>query len=169
MSQHEENVRVVNYFNKLLKEFGAVTEKTLKEPPKESPIVAGLRFGKYTVLSVDGNKVECLLFGEVKSYSIREMERRYYQRKDKLKRKREKELKWGRLSEEAKERDGYKCTVCGATMPEAKQLHAHHIIPKSEGGQDELSNITTLCILCHAEAHKGTMRGDFLKNRAKTI
>jgi 5-methylcytosine-specific restriction endonuclease McrA len=169
MGQHEENVKVANYFNKLLRELGALSETPPKEPERKSVIVAGLAFGRYKVLSVDGNKVMCRIDGKVKQYNLTEIERRYYQRKATLKRKWENEREWDRLSTEVKERDGYKCTVCGATMPEAKQLHAHHIVPKSKGGKDELSNLTTLCILCHAEVHKDSINGEFLKKCAEVI
>lgn len=49
------------------------------------------------------------------------------------------------------ERDGFKCTKCGS----AKDLEAHHIIPRRKGGADDLDNLTTLCKKCHdiADAH----------------
>jgi len=52
-------------------------------------------------------------------------------------------------------RDGYRCVNCGQTGTE---LHVHHIIPRSEGGTNDLSNLVTLCAKCHsiqdAKGHK---------------
>jgi 5-methylcytosine-specific restriction endonuclease McrA len=52
-------------------------------------------------------------------------------------------------------RDGYRCVNCGQTGTE---LHVHHIIPRSEGGTNDLSNLVTLCGKCHsiqdAKGHK---------------
>lgn len=44
-------------------------------------------------------------------------------------------------------RDDYTCKECGAGR-EAK-LHVHHIIPVSQGGTDEMSNLVTLCESCN--------------------
>jgi 5-methylcytosine-specific restriction endonuclease McrA len=52
-------------------------------------------------------------------------------------------------------RDGYRCVNCGQTGTE---LHVHHIIPRSEGGTNDLGNLVTLCGKCHsiqdAKGHK---------------
>jgi hypothetical protein len=47
-------------------------------------------------------------------------------------------------------RDGYACTECGGKNQE---LHCHHIIPISQGGGHESSNLTTLCVDCHVAEH----------------
>jgi len=52
------------------------------------------------------------------------------------------------LRHEVFKRDGYKCVECGATK-ETTTLHVDHIIPKSEGGTDELDNLQTLCDKCN--------------------
>ncbi len=31
-----------------------------------------------------------------------------------------------------------------------EDIHAHHIIPKFQGGPDTMENLVTLCDLCHA-------------------
>lgn len=52
-------------------------------------------------------------------------------------------------------RDGYKCKNCrreGGTKGEV-ELHTHHIVPRSVGGQDQLSNLVTLCRECHKSVH----------------
>lgn len=52
------------------------------------------------------------------------------------------------LRHEAFKRDNYKCLECGVSKNEAS-LHIDHIIPKSEGGTDELVNLQTLCDKCN--------------------
>jgi len=51
-------------------------------------------------------------------------------------------------------RDNFQCQICGDTLtsPHTK-LQVHHIIPRAEGGTDELDNLVTLCDLCHAVCH----------------
>lgn len=44
-------------------------------------------------------------------------------------------------------RDNYTCVNCGRTGGE---LHVHHIIPRSEGGTNNLDNLVTLCERCHS-------------------
>lgn len=61
---------------------------------------------------------------------------------------------WRALSEECKQRDGYKCTQCGAKGWQSggnATLQACHIVPKSRGGSDTLGNLTTKCVACHAQ------------------
>lgn len=53
------------------------------------------------------------------------------------------------IRETVLKRDGYKCIRCGS----AEDLDIHHIVPKSQGGSDELSNLRTLCRQCHATEH----------------
>ena len=45
-------------------------------------------------------------------------------------------------------RDNYTCQLCGA---EDTILHAHHIIPRRDGGGDSIHNLITLCAACHTE------------------
>jgi hypothetical protein len=44
-----------------------------------------------------------------------------------------------------------KCVHCGSK----KNLHFHHIVHFSKGGQNTPSNLILLCASCHAEEHKG--------------
>ncbi len=44
-------------------------------------------------------------------------------------------------------RDHYLCQRCG--QPAGSSAHADHIVPKSDGGQDSMSNLQTLCHDCH--------------------
>lgn len=42
-------------------------------------------------------------------------------------------------------RDGYACVMCHGTA----DLDVHHIVPRRDGGKDEVSNLQTLCRRCH--------------------
>lgn len=52
------------------------------------------------------------------------------------------------LRHEVFKRDDYKCVECGATKEDTR-LHIDHILPVSQGGTDELSNLQTLCETCN--------------------
>jgi 5-methylcytosine-specific restriction endonuclease McrA len=50
------------------------------------------------------------------------------------------------------ERDHHRCTECGwpgKIKRKVRQLHAHHIKRHSQGGDHRLSNLATLCDICH--------------------
>lgn len=53
-----------------------------------------------------------------------------------------------RIRYEVLERDGYTCQYCGAKAPNVS-LHVDHIVPVSEGGTDEMSNLVTACECCN--------------------
>lgn len=62
---------------------------------------------------------------------------------------------WASRSRRIKEFDDWKCQVCdrkGGNSGDA-ELHAHHIVPKSQGGGHGFDNLTTLCDRCHAAFH----------------
>lgn len=44
-----------------------------------------------------------------------------------------------------------KCEKCG----DSKSLHVHHIVYRSKGGTDDISNLMVLCELCHIKEHEG--------------
>jgi len=52
---------------------------------------------------------------------------------------------WGKLEKQAARRDGYKCQMCGIKA----NLSVHHIMPRAQGGTDDLRNLITLCKTCH--------------------
>ena len=54
----------------------------------------------------------------------------------------------GALRHEVFKRDGYRCVECGATNKETT-LHVDHILPVSQGGTNEISNLQTLCQKCN--------------------
>lgn len=48
-------------------------------------------------------------------------------------------------------RDNFQCQVCGESNED--RLHLHHIIFRSHGGEDDVTNLITLCFLCHRKFH----------------
>lgn len=60
-----------------------------------------------------------------------------------------------RTRERVFDRDGYRCTGCGARGGDRgdAELHADHIVPKAAGGRDTTGNLTTRCASCHAQRH----------------
>lgn len=54
-------------------------------------------------------------------------------------------FRWTELRNRALERDGFRCVKC--SIP--GRLEVDHIVPKSNGGSDDLSNLQTLCRSCH--------------------
>ena len=60
-------------------------------------------------------------------------------------------------------RDGWKCVSCGQSAKDDIILHVDHIVPRSLGGRDELSNYQTLCHVCNlgkSNRHATSLRGD---------
>ncbi len=55
-------------------------------------------------------------------------------------------------------RDGYKCVSCSVTL-KSRDADVHHLLPRSMGGSDELSNLVTLCDGCHAAHHPNLAGG----------
>lgn len=61
---------------------------------------------------------------------------------------------WDAVRQKALQRDGDECRFCGVSNEQHKTdhgrgLHTHHILPESEGGTDELSNLMMVCGSCH--------------------
>lgn len=63
------------------------------------------------------------------------------------------------------DRNGFTCQMCGAVAGEPHpydankktRLHIGHIIDKSRGGKDELSNLRALCSVCNEGAQNVTL------------
>lgn len=55
----------------------------------------------------------------------------------------------GTLRYEILKRAKFRCELCGISAEE-KALEADHIIPRSKGGSDDLSNLQALCYSCNA-------------------
>ena len=55
-------------------------------------------------------------------------------------------------------RDGFRCVSCGEPLA-TQDADVHHLLPRSMGGTDELSNLVTLCDGCHASHHPNLAGG----------
>ncbi|MBY5439084.1 RecQ family ATP-dependent DNA helicase [Rhizobium leguminosarum] len=55
-------------------------------------------------------------------------------------------------------RDEYKCVSCSAKV-KSRDADVHHLLPRSMGGSDELSNLIILCDGCHAAHHPNLAGG----------
>jgi 5-methylcytosine-specific restriction endonuclease McrA len=74
---------------------------------------------------------------------------------------------WGKIAEEIRKRDSYRCQYCGITQEKyGKKLSVHHIIPFREFGykrgenENHLKahtpeNLITLCAVCHKKIETG--------------
>ena len=65
---------------------------------------------------------------------------------------------WDDIRREVYKSSNYRCQNCGigggnSSMGEAV-LNAHHIVPRSCGGSDRMSNLITLCDSCHNSCHR---------------
>ncbi|WP_425515063.1 HNH endonuclease [Halorubrum ezzemoulense] len=62
---------------------------------------------------------------------------------------------WIQRRKRVYQRDGYKCQSCGSLGGNKgdHEVHAHHIVPISDGGKHHLSNLITLCETCHKKVH----------------
>ena len=58
--------------------------------------------------------------------------------------------KYKQLQTDVLNRDGFKCQICGCFTQDAP----HHIIYRSQGGDDSLENMTTLCGLMENDCHR---------------
>jgi len=61
------------------------------------------------------------------------------------------DLPWG-LRQEVLARDNYECQGCGKNG-DGGEVEIHHKTPRSEGGSDKMTNLTTLCKDCHSAVH----------------
>lgn len=52
---------------------------------------------------------------------------------------------WRKLRAQVLERDGYLCVACQQAGRYVPATDVDHIVPKSKGGTDELSNLQSLC------------------------
>lgn len=57
-------------------------------------------------------------------------------------------------------RDCWKCRNCKSR----NNLHPHHVVFKSHGGEDELNNLITLCYCCHMDGvHRGNLQVEIIE------
>lgn len=60
--------------------------------------------------------------------------------------------RWRLVRQQVLARDNYRCLHCGVEL-RSDEADIHHLLPRSMGGGDELSNLVTLCDGCHASHH----------------
>lgn len=62
---------------------------------------------------------------------------------------------WNSRRKRIYKRDDFKCQDCGARGGPygSAELHAHHLVPLSAGGTNELDNLITVCAPCHNSLH----------------
>ncbi|KJV38197.1 HNH endonuclease [Acinetobacter brisouii] len=58
---------------------------------------------------------------------------------------------WRKLREKVLQRDSYLCVQCNSVGQIAEATDVDHIIPKAHGGTDDMSNLQSLCSVCHKE------------------
>ncbi|MBM2711040.1 RecQ family ATP-dependent DNA helicase [Mesorhizobium caraganae] len=62
------------------------------------------------------------------------------------------------IRQQVLQRDGYCCVSCGIRL-KSVDADVHHLLPRSMGGTDEMSNLVTLCDGCHARHHPNLAGG----------
>ncbi|MCA9366903.1 HNH endonuclease [Candidatus Kaiserbacteria bacterium] len=65
---------------------------------------------------------------------------------------------WRKIRADVLKRDGFTCQECGYVGQEKisykgkgnkRAMVVHHIVDRKDGGQDEPSNLLTMCMPCH--------------------
>jgi ATP-dependent DNA helicase RecQ len=64
---------------------------------------------------------------------------------------------WETIRRQVLHRDGFRCVSCGELL--GQDADVHHLLPRSMGGTDEMSNLVTLCDGCHASHHPNLAGG----------
>lgn len=78
--------------------------------------------------------------------------RDYWDKRSKTKEKSE-ASKYNKFKERIAQRQEHRCTVCGESLFNDEPIDLHHIIPKSEGGKDEIRNLIWVHRYCHHKIH----------------
>ncbi len=73
---------------------------------------------------------------------------------------------WNELRKLVYCRDGWQCQRCGVKNTE---IHAHHLIPLSLGGSNDISNLITLCKNCHIDDHPNMWWGRWKENNPRAL
>lgn len=68
------------------------------------------------------------------------------------------EKTWEVTRQDVLRRDGFRCVACGDELS-SSEADIHHLLPRSMGGSDDLSNLVTLCDGCHASHHPNLAGG----------
>jgi 5-methylcytosine-specific restriction endonuclease McrA len=65
------------------------------------------------------------------------------------------EAEYKALCKKVLQRDGWRCRSCNSRVA----LHCHHVIFRSQDGDDTLENVLTLCLSCHEGVHRDVKNG----------
>lgn len=76
-----------------------------------------------------------------------------YWEKRKSKRDESEAQKLNKRKQKIAQRQNYKCTMCGQSIFNGETTQIHHIKPRSEGGSDDISNLTYVHTFCHHKIH----------------
>ena len=76
-----------------------------------------------------------------------------YWEKRKSKRDESEAQKLNKRKQKIAQRQNYKCTMCGQSIFNGEPTQIHHIKPRSEGGSDDISNLTYVHTFCHHKIH----------------
>lgn len=71
---------------------------------------------------------------------------------------------WYAIRKQALLRDNWQCRSCGRICANKREAQVDHIVPKKDGGLDELNNLQVLCIECHGRKTRNEQQ---LANRSK--
>ena len=56
---------------------------------------------------------------------------------------------------ELAKRQGGQCPICHDSLHNSEELHVHHVVPKSQGGQNAITNLALVHLYGHQQMHKG--------------
>ena len=76
----------------------------------------------------------------------------YWEKRWKTKAKSE-ATRYNKTKEKVANLQGYKCTVCGESLFNDEPIDLHHIIPRINGGKDEIGNLIWVHQYCHHKIH----------------
>lgn len=76
----------------------------------------------------------------------------YWEKRQKRRNESESE-KFNKIQQKVAKKQEYCCPICGESLFNDEPLHLHHIIPRCQGGKDEVKNLLWLHQFCHHKVH----------------
>ena len=73
--------------------------------------------------------------------------------------------KWKQTRRYIHARDGDRCRRCGASGA-VQRLYTHHILPRTQGGSDNPSNLMLVCQSCHGKLEREAQRALVTSSRS---
>lgn len=64
-------------------------------------------------------------------------------------------VNWNSMRKIVYARANYKCEYCGNVRI---GINAHHVLPLSKGGKNELNNLVCICDICHSILHRTNLK-----------